>query len=223
MTTNQNTQIAVLSTAPLEVESLKGKIEKFTILNDEDCKLLIETGVIVARLEKNLDDERKEKTEGYNQEVKRINGQYKPFLETLDALKTQAKKKINDYRAEVAKRQAEKQRKIDEELARQRQAELDAAKKKGIEPPQVALVVPTKKQENKMESDTGAATGKKTWQAEIVDYQAFFLGLADKKIPMEAVEPKMGFLKREAGAFKRDGVYPGVRFFEVEDISFNTK
>jgi hypothetical protein len=40
---------------------------------------------------------------------------------------------------------------------------------------------------------------------------------------MEAVEPKMGFLKREAGAFKRDGVYPGVRFFEVEDISFNTK
>jgi hypothetical protein len=44
-------------------------------------------------------------------------------------------------------------------------------------------------------------------------------GIADGIIPLEAIEIKASFLNTQARAYKRDGVYPGVKFFEDVDIS----
>ncbi len=71
---------------------------------------------------------------------------------------------------------------------------------------------------------TAGEVRRVTWKGQVVDSRAFFMALAEGKIPPEAVEIKEGWLNKMAKTFKeRVGNYvPGVSSVQISDTGFKS-
>lgn len=202
---------AVIAEAQKETPVLQTKLAALIVNNDDAEKLCIETGVIIARIEKELEAERKRIVDPKNKELKEINSFFKQFSDQLDALKETARKKIGDYRSEKERKRLEEQKRLDAILAQQREEELKRAQAEGTTAPAIGLSVPVAPIANTVHSDTGAASGRSVWKWSVEDLtkvpEEYFI-LDEKKI----------------NGLVRGGVreIAGIKIYEEKDVSFRT-
>lgn len=191
--------------------SLKSQIQSVKITSDEQEAILIETGVILARLGKALDAERVKKVDPLNKEVKTINDFYKKQITALDDVKEDVRKCVTVWRDEKARLVREAQKKLDDFMAAERAKELEAAKKAGQPAaPEFGLNVSVAPPPaNTTKSDTGAAVGIKRWVFKVID---------ESKVPKEywIIDTS------KIGQAVRGGVHeiPGVEIKQEENLSF---
>lgn len=152
-------------------QPLKQRMEEMVIKSDEEEKIFTETGVIVARLKKSLEAERKSKVEPHNKIVDEINAFYKKYSGPLDELKSIAERKIMDWRKEKARKAREAQERLDKAMAEKRSKELEEAAKQGsVAAPAFALQVSVAPPPaNTTKSDTGSAIGRTVWTWKVTD------------------------------------------------------
>jgi hypothetical protein len=197
--------------AQRETPSIKTKLEALVIASDADEKICIETGVIIARIEKDLENSRKKIVDPLNKQVKEINSFFKPFTDNLAALKETARQKIGDYRAEKERKRLEEQRRLDAILAKQREDELKKAAETGTAAPAIGLTIPVAPVANTVHSDTGAATGRTVWKWSVEDLS---------KVPDEY------FIldEKKINGLVRGGVreIAGLKIYEDKEVSFRT-
>jgi hypothetical protein len=184
---------------------------------DEEEQAAIDSLAEIKRFMKEVEDARKSQVDPFNKLVKRVNDIFRPIGDGLTNSESVIKNKIKVWRtkkeeirlAEERKRQAEYQKQIAEEQAKAKKEKREA---EIVLPPPAVIQTVTK-------GTTSTAPTRKTWKAEIVDAKLLIKAIADGVVPMEAIEIKAAFLNTQARAYKRDGVYPGVKFFEDVDIS----
>lgn len=200
----------------IEAEKLAQAI---VVTDDDEEAMAIDTVSRIKKFSKETEDARTEKVDPFNLFVKRVNNMFKPITVSLEKAEAMIKTKILAYQREkeVArqKAEAEKRKQYEEEL---RKAEEEAKKNGTGEIKTVSIPVVTLPDENTKRGSVGAASKSKTWKAEITDLPAFLRAVADGKAPADSVEVKIGVLNRLAAINKRDGVVPGVRFFEEEGL-----
>jgi hypothetical protein len=194
--------------------------EAITVDSDEEEQMGINSLADIKRFMKQVEEARKGQVDPFNKLVKRVNDIFRPINDGLEKSELVIKDKIKTWRikkeqirkAEEDKRQREYQAKIAEEQAKAKKEKREA---EIILPPPTIIQTQTK-------GSSATASDRKTWKAEITDLKLFIKAISDGVIPIEAIEVKQSFLNTQARAFKRDGVYPGVKFFEDTDISIRT-
>ena len=81
-------------------------------------------------------------------------------------------------------------------------------------PPPPALMA-----ETGVKSSSASASVTATWEAEVIDMKALLTAIINGSAPLEAVKADMVFLNKQAKAFKKADVYPGVTFKEKKGIA----
>lgn len=198
----------------IKAERIAGAI---SVDSDEEEQMAIDSLGDIKRFMKQVEEARKNQVDPFNKLVKRVNDIFRPIGDGLEKSELVIKNKVKVWRtkkeeirqAEERKRQQEYQAKI---AAEQAQAKKEKREAEIILPPPAVIQTVTK-------GTTSTAPTRKTWKAEVVDPMLLVKGIADGIIPLEAIEIKASFLNTQARAYKRDGVYPGVKFFEDVDIS----
>lgn len=192
---------------------LKTVLEKTQINNDAAEKIFIETGTIIARMEKALDVERRGKVDPLNQQVKEINDSYRVYTEMLFTMKELVRVKILGWRKHKEDERKKAQALLDAALAEQRAKELAEAEKVG-KPPAPAFAMELSigpGAANTTKSDTGAAVGRKVYVWKMVD---------EKAVPDEywiLDEKKINNLVK--GGVRE---IPGIAITEEQGVSFRT-
>ncbi len=194
--------------------------EAITVDSDEEEQMSIDSLGEIKRFMKQVEEARKEQVDPFNKLVKRVNDIFRPIGDSLDKSEAVIKDKIKQWRikkeeirqAEEKKRLAEYQKKIAEEQARAKKEKREA---EIIVPPPAILPTQTK-------GINASAPTRKTWKAEVVDPMLFIKAITEGKAPIEAVEIKASFINAQAKQYKRDGVYPGIKFYEDIDVSIRS-
>jgi len=191
-----------------------------TVDSDEEEQMSIDSLGEIKRFMKQVEEARKGQVEPFNKLVKRVNDIFRPIGDSLDKSEAIIKDKIKQWRikkeeirqAEEKKRLAEYQKKIAEEQAKAKKEKREA---EIIVPSPAVLPTQTK-------GNTASAPTRKMWKAEVVDPALFIKAIAEGKAPIEAIEIKASFINAQAKQYKRDGVYPGIRFYEDIDVSIRS-
>jgi hypothetical protein len=205
------TQSLAVIEAQKETPSIQVKLDALTIKTDADEKLCIETGVIIARIEKALEEERKKYVDPLNKQVKTINTFFKGYTDKLSEFKETARKKISDYRSEKERKRLEEQKRLDAILAKQREEELKQAAATGTTAPAIGLSVPVAPLANTVKSDTGSASGRSVWKWSVEDYS---------KIPDEYYILDEKLINANVKGGMRS--IPGIKIYEEKEVSFRT-
>lgn len=212
-------QIAILdyrnsiavANAQKENPSIEKKLTALIVNSDESEKICIETGVIIARIEKELEAERKRNVDPLNLELKEINTFFKSFTDKLSELKESAKKKVSDYQKEKEQKRQAEQKKLDDILAKQREDELKKAAAEGKTAPAVGISLSVAPVANTIHSGTGSASGRTVWKWSVEDLskvpEEYFI-LDEKKINAEV----KGGTRTIAG----------LKIYSEKDVSFRT-
>jgi hypothetical protein len=189
-----------------KIEVMKAQAEAHVVENDESNVKAVTMAGEAKRLSKKIEEKRKQIIDEPNTFVKSVNGFCKTFMEPLQSIEKVLKQKVGQYqyKQELARKEAEK--KAEAERLKL-QAKLDKeAKKKGVEPVQVApLVLPEEKTVTRTETGS-AAHIRKQWKAEVTN---------EKEVPREFCSPDMKIINQAVKMGVRD--IPGVRIFE--DVS----
>lgn len=209
-TLDYRNSVAVVSVLKQQTE-IEARLASLVVNSENSVKLCTETGVIIARLEKELEAERKRYVDPLNAQVKVCNTFFKQYTDKLSALKELAAKKIREYRAELERKRQEEQRRLNAIMEEQRRKELEEAAKNNIAPPPVALTVPIAAPVNTTHSDTGSASGRRVWKWKVEDL---------------AKVPKEYFVldEKKINALVKGGVrqIAGIIIYEETDITFRT-
>ena len=202
---------AAVAEAQRETPAMITRMTELVVNSDASEKLCIETGVIIARIEKQLETERKKVVDPLNKQVKDINSFFKDYTDKLSEVKEMARKKIGDYREEKERKRLAEQKRLDAILAKQREEELKRAAESGTTAPAIGLSIPVAPIANTVHSDTGAATGRKVWKWEVADLA---------KVPDEY------FIidEKKINALVRGGVreIAGLKIYEDTEVSFRS-
>lgn len=141
--------------------------------------------------------------------------------EEIDKLKPASQylnKQMTDwFIAEEKKRKAEEERLRQEALKQEEEERLAAAielEKEGYKEEAKAIInepvyVPPPIVEKTQPKITGLGI-RTTWEAVIIDKMQLIKAVAAGQSPLEAIEPNMSFLNKQAVAFKNNLKYPGV-------------
>jgi hypothetical protein len=191
--------------------------EAITIDSDEEEQMAIDSCAEIKRFGKQIEEARVSEKAPFKEISEYIDGMFRPLIKSTDAAEEIIKGKIKPWRIkkeqirqeEERKRQIEYQKKIAEEQARAKKEKREA---EIIVPPPAIIETQTR-------GTTASAPTRKTWKAEITDPMLFIKAVADGKVPIEAIEIKASFINAQAKQYKRDGVYPGIKFFEDIDVS----
>jgi hypothetical protein len=220
-----------MNTAIVKIEDLKVDLTEWKILtvkaertaeaifvdSDEEEQMAIDSCGEIKRFGKRIEEARVQEKAPFKEIVEYIDGMFRPLIKSAESAEEIIKGKIKSWRikkeeirkAEERKRQDEYAQKIVKEQAK---AKLEKREAEIIVPPPAIIQTQTR-------GATSSAPPRKSWRAEITDQKALIKAVTDGNIPMEAITINLSFLNTQARAYKRDGVYAGVRFFEDFDIS----
>ena len=214
-----------------EYKVLCDTVECIEIKDDEALKSAIELGSKINKFEKALEAKRKETVEPLNQEVKKINGMFKPVVDNVSKLNDTLKAKILPYQKAVEeKRKAwvEAQRKKEIEEMEARKAEmLKIAEEQNntlaldmavnIETEQKAIEGKAVNVKTIVKAEDGAKTTiTRTWTFEITDEKIVpraFLCVDERAIKQLIKDKKEEI---ENGTL----TLAGIRFYQKEDIRY---
>lgn len=188
---------------------LGSPILQFQVTDDETARLATETGVIVQRIEKLVEDERKHQVKPLNDKVKEINARFAAVTTILSDAKNVLKNRILTYQGEKRKRAEEEEARRQKVLEEIRQKELAEAAAKGITAPAVALELPPEELATSVKSDSGMAVGQKRWTFEITNPMA---------VPATYCSPDERKIREAVSSGVRE--ISGVRIYEKEGVSF---
>lgn len=191
--------------------------DAISVDSDEEEQMAIDSLADIKRFMKEVEEARKSQVDPFNKLVKRVNDIFRPVGDGLTNSESVIKEKIKQWRIKKEAVRRELERKRQEEYAQkiaeeQAKAKLEKREANIVVPPPTVIQTTTK-------GTTSTAPTRKIWKAEITDPKLLIKAIADGIVPMEAIEIKLTFLNTQARAYKRDGVYPGVKFFEDVDIS----
>ena len=167
-----------LTIAEKEVQGMEARIAKATnyaegvvIKTDVDQANVVKALVGIEAEEKRIDEQRKFFTDPLNQQVKKINGLFKPLVEGLDGAATTLRKKLSSYQTAIAAKA---------EQAREKAlADLKSGKIKNVETA-VAKIEKVKEPEKTVRTDEATVTYKDKVGFEITDIE---------KLPREYMVP----------------------------------
>ncbi len=172
-----------LSVAEKEVTQLSEKLEKamayaekVTIKSDADQDNVVKALVGIENEEKRIDEQRKFFTDPLNQQVKKVNAMFKPFIDGLDSAATILRKKMSAYQMAIAAK-ADKARE-------KALADLKSGKIKNVETA-VAQIEKVKEPEKTVRTEAATVTYKDKIGFEIIDPTAIpreYLVPDEKKI-----------------------------------------
>lgn len=219
-----------LSEAIGEYKVLCDTVECIEITDDEGHKNAIELGSKINKFEKALEAKRKETVEPLNQEVKKINGMFKPVIENVEKLNGTLKSKILVWQKIVeARRKAwvEEQRKKEiEEMEARKNEMLEIAVESdndlaldiagNIEAEQKAIAEKEVNVKTIVKTEEAKSSIRRTWDFEVVDAGLIpreYL-MVDERAIKQAIKDRK--IEIEAGTF----TIKGVKFYEKESISF---
>jgi hypothetical protein len=208
------TQYKVLS---VKSERIASAIE---IDSDAEEQMAIDSCAEIKRYAKQIEEARVKEKEPFKVIAEYIDDCFRPLTVSFKTADETIKDKIKKWRikkeqirqVEEKKRLAEYQKKIAEEQAKAKKEKREA---EIIVPPPAVLPTQTK-------GNTASAPTRKTWKAEVVDPALFIKAIAEGKAPIEAIEIKASFINAQAKQYKRDGVYPGIKFYEDIDVSIRS-
>jgi len=213
-----------------EYKVLCDTVECIEIKDDEALKSAIELGSKINKFEKALEAKRKETVEPLNQEVKKINGMFKPVIENVEKLNGTLKSKILVWQKIVeARRKAwvEEQRKKEiEEMEARKNEMLEIAVESdndlaldiagNIEAEQKAIAEKEVNVKTIVKTEEAKSSIRRTWDFEVVDAGLIpreYL-MVDERAIKQAIKDRK--IEIEAGTF----TIKGVKFYEKESISF---
>lgn len=181
------------------------------VKDSASVELAVTMGGQAKKVEKLIEEKRKEAIREPSEFVKSVNGFCKQFTEKLSSVQGILKKKIGDYqyRVEIERRQAEA---AAQQAARDLQIKLDTeAKEKGVTAPTVVTpVIP--EQKTTVRTETGTTSYQvKRWVAQIMDATL---------VPREYCEPSQRLIDQAVKMGIRD--IPGVQIEEVTEMRFRT-
>lgn len=219
-----------LSEAITEYKMLCDTVECIDITDDATLKNGIEMGSKINKFEKALEEKRKEAVKPYNDEVKKINGLFKPIVDNVSALNAKMKSKILEYQKIVeARRKAwvEEQRKKEiEEMEARKNEMLEIAVESdndlaldiagNIEAEQKAIAEKEVNVKTIVKTEEAKSSIRRTWDFEVVDAGLIpreYL-MVDERAIKQAIKDRK--IEIEAGTF----TIKGVKFYEKESISF---
>lgn len=187
------------------IDEMADQATALQITDEGSYKLAIDMAAQARRLNKKLEEARKEKIKEQDAFVRSVNKFVKPFKDRLASIDTDLKQKISVHARKLEQERREAERKAKAE-AEQIQKELNKrASESGTEAVEVAApVVP---QQRVTRSDSGAAVHtRKKWTWELEDI---------KQVPAEYLEVKATAVNQAVKAGIRQ--IPGIRVFETEE------
>jgi uncharacterized protein YxeA len=185
---------------------------------DEEEVMAIDTRSEIKGWKKETEERRKREVDPFNKLVKRINDIFRVPIESFDKADEVIAKKILAYKKEKERVRLEFEAKQRVEFEEKLKKERERAKKENREMNIVAPPVQVMPESNTVHGETGKATVVKRWVAEVTDLNLLLQGIVSGKIPNDVVEIKQGALNKLATIYKKDGVFPGVKFFEEESL-----
>jgi hypothetical protein len=200
----------------IEAERMAGAV---VITDDFEEIVGVDTLSKIKQFQKETEAARKEHVEPFNRLVKRVNDMFRPISESLSLAEDTIKGKIKHYRVEKERIRQAEEAKRRKEFEAQIEAEKQKAKEENREQAIVApppVILPSA---NTSRGEIGSASIRKIWKAEVVDLLALCRAIGEGKVAPDCIEIKMAPLHAAARRFKRDNMYPGVRFFEDTEVS----
>lgn len=220
-----------LTEAVSEYQILCDTVECIEIKDDEALKSAIELGSKINKFEKALEAKRKETVEPLNQEVKKINGMFKPIIENVEKLNGTLKSKILVWQKIVEERrkawvEAQRKKEIEEmearkaemlKMAEENNNELALDIAVNIETEQKAIEEKAVNVKTIVKAEDGAKTTiTRTWTFEITDEKIVprtFLCVDERAIKQLIKDKKEEI---ENGTL----TLAGIRFYQKEDIRY---
>lgn len=154
-----------------QISEMELEAKILEVNSESSAKIATEMTGQVKRIDKAVDDRRKEIIAQPDSFVRKVNGFVKPIRDRLKGLEAILKRKLGDYayqqelqRREIERLQREEAAKLQEDLNKEAEA-------KGVEPVQVIPVsVTTRKEPTR--SDGAVASSVIVWKHEVVDLNA---------------------------------------------------
>lgn len=202
----KDNQVIALTTQVSEIVSTADSL----IVNDEnDYITATDLLSLISKINKKLEEKRKELVKPYNEQVKKINDFFKGYTEPLDRANRTVKQKALTYKQDQERKRQEEERAIREALEKARK-EAESQNKEVDIPAAETVVIP--KLIPTVRAGLGTSTVKKVWTFAIED---------ETKIPREYLmvnEKKI----REA---IRKGIreIPGVRIYQEEELAVRAR
>jgi len=214
-----------------EYKVLCDTVECIEIKDDEALKSAIELGSKINKFEKALEAKRKETVEPLNQEVKKINGMFKPVIENVEKLNGTLKSKILVWQKIVEEKrkawvEAQRKKEIEEmearkaemlKIAEEQNNELALDMAVNIETEQKAIEEKAVNVKTIVKAEDGAKTTiTRTWTFEITDEKIVpraFLCVDERAIKQLIKDKKEEI---ENGTL----TLAGIRFYQKEDIGY---
>lgn len=185
--------------------NLATEMRGFSIENAEQMRVASEKLAIAKSRVKRVEELRKFFTQPLNDQVKKINDEFRKVREPYEILITDLSKKMVDFRAIEAKR-IEDERKKAEKEAKKKAEELKKENPEA-EPMDLDFSADDFKQSNKINTSEGQASFRKTWDFEITD---------EKKIPKKYLKVDEVAIRKAIREGKRK--IAGVKIFQKEII-----
>ncbi len=220
-----------LTEAVAEYQILCDTVECMEVKDDETLKNAIEMGSKINKFEKALEEKRKETVKPLNEEVKKINGMFKPVVDNVSKLNDTLKAKILPYQKAVEEKrrawvEAQRQKEIEEmekrkndmlKIAEENNNSLALDMAVNIETEQKAIEEKAVNVKTIVKAEDGAKTTiTRTWTFEVIDEKIIprtFLCVDERAIKQLIKDKKEEI---ENGTLK----LAGIRFYQKEDIRY---
>jgi hypothetical protein len=212
-----------------EIDEVRDRSDALMVRDQGTKSEAVQLGTSAKKLAKKIEEARKQIIGPASEYVGAVNNFAKSFTAPLSEIETQLKKKINDHdrsmeiqrqQREQAARQAaaELQARLDKEAAEANKKAQAEAKKAGLKPESVEVIVAPQVPEPIMpaekavtRTDSGASYQRKTWTFEVFD---------ESLVPAEylIVDP----IKIRQAVRMGIREIPGVKIYEKTETSFRT-
>lgn len=212
---------------PFEIDTIKWKgfsieakriADEIIITDDEENGMALNTVKKIKEFGEKVEDGRKQYVNPLNEWVKFINGIFNPITTDIDSAEKVIKRKMLDFEQEKERVRREEEARLRKEHEEQVKKAQEEAKKNKTEP--VIIAPPPKLMEEKsVKTEMAGASFISVWKAEVTDLKGLVKAILDGKAPIEAIQPDMSFLNKQAKSYKKDGVIAGVKFFEEKTVS----
>jgi hypothetical protein len=220
-----------ITEAVSEYQILCDTVECMEVKDDITLKNAIEMGSKINKFEKALEEKRKETVKPLNEEVKKINGMFKPVVDNVSKLNDTLKAKILPYQKAVEEKrkawvEAQRKKEIEEmearkaemlKIAEEQNNELALDMAVNIETEQKAIEEKAVNVKTIVKAEDGAkSTITRTWVFEVTDEKALprFCLMLDEKIVKQLMKDNKKEI--EAGTYKIEGI----RFYQKEDLRY---
>lgn len=192
-----------LDTVGAQALEIVAQVEKVVIKNDKDRAEATEILSALAKMQKDIEEQRTDLVKPINDTVKKINANAKKYSAPIEDAIAKIKRGISNYVLEEYRKAKEKEAK---ELAKL--AEKNAKREAEGKAPVLTTLQSVARPEATMRTDAGRTTTRKVWKFEIID---------DAKVPADYRSADIAKIKVAVSNGVRE--IDGVRIYEDAIVS----